>query len=213
MKLFDSICETLTRVLGLSALALPTNHGTSPQQPLSQDLGLSVTMEAKEPPLAVETLSPNKSPNDDMGQVDLELPEGPVFKPPNSSQNFTCDYRSMRGWKHTAGVGARTQWLERTNSPKFPFGGVFDIWTDYEAFWPTGTTRKVCDPLLMRMYLAYGHLLTRIYLSTISILLTTTSMLMASIAPTAARRSTKRIPVPGLRPVGATHWKSRWRTI
>ena len=147
MKLFDRLCETLTRALGLSALAMPWNDGTTSQHPLSDDLGLSIDTDAKQPPLAIETVSPTSSSGEAMSRFDPNLPEGPIFKPPNSSQNFTCNYSAMRGWKHTAAAGARTQWLERTNSPEHPLGGVFDIWTDYDAFWPTGTTRQVSGPL------------------------------------------------------------------
>ena len=143
MKLFDRLCETLTSALGLSALGLPWSHDSTSQQLLSEDLEPSVVIEAKEPPLAVETLSPTISQKEDMYNFDPGLPKGPIFKPPNSSPDFTCDYSAMRGWKHTAGVGARTQWLERSNSPEYPDGGVFDIWTDYDSFWPTGTTRRV----------------------------------------------------------------------
>ena len=144
MKLFERICETLTRALGLSALVLPWNDGTTSQQPMSEALGQPVTMDDIKIPLSVKGASPNRFQHDDP-----DLPEGPVFKPPNSSENFTCDYRKMRGWKHTADAGARTQWLETTNSPQYPNGGVFDIWTDYDSFWPTGTVRKVCEPLLV----------------------------------------------------------------
>lgn len=145
MKIFDRLYETLTRALGLSALALPWNDGATSQHPLSEDLGPSITMEIDEAPLAVEKVSSTRFQNEDMSDFVPEFSDGPIFKPPNSSPNFTCDYSAMKGWKHTAGPGARTQWLERANSPEHPDGGVFDIWTDYEAFRPIGTIRQVCE--------------------------------------------------------------------
>lgn len=172
MRLFDRLCETFTRALGLSALA-HWNDGPTSQHPLPEEMGLPINVEATESLLPVETISrprfhneqtglptnveatesllpvetisPSRSQTEDMNYFDPNLPTGPIFKPPNSSQNFTCDYSKMTGWKHTAGPGARTQWLEKTNSPDNPYGGVYDIWTDYEKFWPTGTTRQVCE--------------------------------------------------------------------
>ena len=152
MKLFERVCETLTRALSLSVLALPSTHGKTSQQPMHEALGQLGTMNDMEASLSVKGASRHRLQHHD----DPDLPEGPIFKPPNSSENFTCDYRKMRGWKHTAVAGARTQWLETANSRQYPNGGVFDIWTDYDAFWPTGTIRKVCEPLIIGVIQAYG---------------------------------------------------------
>jgi FtsP/CotA-like multicopper oxidase with cupredoxin domain len=68
--------------------------------------------------------------------------KGPVFHPPNGSPGFKCDYSRMMGWTHSADSGARTQWLSHSADEDYPYGGTYDIHTDYDHFAPTGITRK-----------------------------------------------------------------------
>ncbi|KAL9126844.1 MAG: hypothetical protein Q9217_004171 [Psora testacea] len=135
MKFFDALCETVTRALGLASLS-PWKNEPGLQHPL----GPSETLEAlfpihTAPPRALETISRAKASKS-------QLEPGPIFSPPNSSPNFACDYSAMRGWKHTAGVGARNQWLEKPISEEDPTGGIYNVFTNYDLYAPVGITRK-----------------------------------------------------------------------
>ena len=85
------------------------------------------TMEVSEPPLGAETVSPTRSQGEDVFHFNPQLPEGPIFKPPNSSPDFICNYSAIRGWKHTAGPGARTQWLKKTNTPNADLSKLAEV--------------------------------------------------------------------------------------
>ena len=79
----------------------------------------------------------------DSSAKDQALGAGPIFKPPNSSPGFACDYSAMKGWRHTAGIGARTQWLSHSIDADYPMGGVYDIFTNYDLYTPIGVKRHV----------------------------------------------------------------------
>ena len=72
-----------------------------------------------------------------------KLPPGPVFKPPNASPGFYCDYSAMRGWKHAAGGASKTAWLEKPIMDSDSTGGIYNIFTNYDQYAPIGTLRKV----------------------------------------------------------------------
>lgn len=165
MKFFQRLCEAVTSALGLSKLSqwgqhdqhsifgndavpsmdnnLPSVHDTSPhpnvdyQAAPAQDAGLinryGGLFPAGQDIDLVHTLPPDVFPGDE---------PGPIFQPPNASPGFLCDYSAMKGWKHAGGVGARALWLNHFNDAKHPFGGVYDIFTDYDDFAPIGITRK-----------------------------------------------------------------------
>ena len=138
MKLFESICETITRALGLSAFSIWSHEDLSQgalPTPATQGVAFPTS---NGPPLAVETI-PSVGP----GKSEAKLPKGPVFSPPNSSPGFKCDYSAMEGWRHTAAAGSRTNWLEKTISDDDPTGGIYNIFTDYDYFTPKGITREV----------------------------------------------------------------------
>lgn len=166
MKFFQRLCEAVTSALGLSKFSdwgqhnqhsifggdavpsvdvnfIPAAHDASPSRPLeyhaapAQDAGLINTMTKLFPAGQdldlVHTIPPEAFPGDEAG---------PIFKPPNASPGFVCDYTAMKGWKHAGGVGARGLWLNHPNDAKHPYGGVYDIFTDYDDFAPIGITRK-----------------------------------------------------------------------
>jgi hypothetical protein len=146
MKFIDSLCETLTRALGLLTLS-PWNHDSNLQQAVGPSWG-------EHPPQALETLFPAFDQQE--GGISLEyeklpvgrppkveLPKGPVFAPPNASPGFTCDYTAMKGWRHTAGPGMRNAWLEKPIGDDSATGGVYNIFTNYDRYAPIGTVRKV----------------------------------------------------------------------
>jgi hypothetical protein len=158
MKFFEGLCETLTRVLGLSALS-PWTHDTNSQQPVGPS-------QVQEPPHTLETLfpaSPVRAPGEASQLLDEQdsgislqyqklpagkppistLPDGPIFAPPNASPGFVCDYRAMKGWRHSGGGGARNAWLEKPIGNEDATGGVYNIHTNYDQYAPIGTTRKV----------------------------------------------------------------------
>ena len=149
MKLFESICETITQALGLSAFSIWSHEGLS-QHPLPISVTQGVALPTSNgPPLPVETAL-SAGP----GKPAAKLPKGPVFSPPNSSPGFQCDYSAMEGWRHTAAAGSRTNWLEKTGSDYDPTAGIYNIFTDYEHFTPKGITREVralpiCKTMLM----------------------------------------------------------------
>lgn len=143
MGFFESFCKTLTGALGLSALS---QWGEIPeQQPLSMDVapGVRFPSDAHLPRLKVP-----KRPNDvifseDYHHSERQTEPGPIFHPPNASPGFDCDYSAMKGWRHSADAGARTQWLSHSADDDFPYGGTYDINTDWGKYAPTGITRKV----------------------------------------------------------------------
>lgn len=172
MKFIDSLCETVTRALGLSALA-SWDNGASVNQPLGPHGVLKPVQDQHQfqarptAPPALHTLfpsKPKKAAKDDFqiygksekeaslraqkldaGSVeDADLPPGPVFHPPNASPDFLCDYTRMRGWRHTGSVGQRNQWLEKPIMDSDNTGGIYNIFTNYDQYSPLGTTRKVC---------------------------------------------------------------------
>lgn len=165
MKFFQRLCEAVTSALGLSKLS---EWGQHDQHSIfgddavpSMDMNIPSVQEARSSPKMeyhaapaqdaglinkmttlfpagmdvdlVHTLPPSAFPGDE---------PGPIFKPPNASPGFLCDYSAMKGWKHAGGVGARGLWLNHPNDAKYPFGGVYDIFTDYDDFSPIGITRK-----------------------------------------------------------------------
>lgn len=164
MKFFERLCEVVTSALGLSKFSqwdqhdqvsifgndavssmdnpLPSVHEAAPatnneyhSAPV-QDAGLINHM---------DTLFPASMDPDLVDRTGwFEDDNGPIFKPPNGSPGFLCDYTAMKGWKHAGGVGARGMWLSHPNDAKHPFGGVYDIFTNYDDFAPVGITRKVC---------------------------------------------------------------------
>jgi hypothetical protein len=158
MKFFEGLCETLTRALGLLALS-PWTHDMNSQQPVGPS-------QVQEPPHTLETLFPT-SPVRATGEASqlfdeqdsgislqyqklpagkapkVTLPDGPIFAPPNASPGFVCDYRAMKGWRHSGGGGARNAWLEKPIGDEDATGGVYNIRTNYDQYAPIGTTRKV----------------------------------------------------------------------
>jgi FtsP/CotA-like multicopper oxidase with cupredoxin domain len=147
MKFLEGLCEALTRALGLSAVS-PWNHDTDSQQAIGPS-------QAQEPPHTVETLFPATPINEDDEGISLQyqklpqgkaptvqLPDGPVFAPPNGSPGFFCDYRAMKGWKHTASRDNRGAWLEKPIGDDDSTGGIYNIHTNYDQYAPIGTTRK-----------------------------------------------------------------------
>lgn len=131
MRLFEDFCEALTRALGLSAIS-SWGEQTSHQRPLVSG---EPHTSAHRHGIAAETPAEPVSANG--------LPKGPRFQPPNASPGFVCDYSAMKGWRHTASAGSRTSWLEKPISAGDPTGGIYDILTDYDEYWPTGIVRKV----------------------------------------------------------------------
>lgn len=173
MKLFESICETITQALGLSAFSLWSHEGLSQHAiptPVAQGVALPTS---NGPPFAVETV-PSVGP----GKSEVKLPKGPVFSPPNSSPGFKCDYSAMKGWRHTAAAGSRTNWLEKPISDDDPTGGIYNIFTDYDHFTPKGITREVCSLPISESNVRQGCPCTDIPHSTISTSQITLSMLM-----------------------------------
>ena len=151
MRFIESLCETLTRALGLLTLS-PWNQDTRLQQPVGPS-------QVQEPPQTLETLFPSTKPfNSQEGGISLQyeklpvgkppkviLPDGPIFYPPNASPGFLCNYTAMKGWRHTAGVGMRNAWLEKPIGDEDATGGIYNIFTNYDRFAPIGTVRKVGD--------------------------------------------------------------------
>lgn len=166
MKFFQRLCEAVTSALGLSKLS---QWGQNDQHsilgdeavpsmdmniPSVQDASPSSNMEYQAAPAQdaglvnyMDTLFPAGQDIDLVHELNAEAfpgtEPGPIFKPPNASPGFVCDYSAMKGWKHAGGVGARGLWLNHPNDAKYPFGGVYDIFTDYDDYAPIGITRKV----------------------------------------------------------------------
>lgn len=181
MRFFNSLCETLTRALGLSALSPweQQNPAAGPiQTPLSRGgsvPGSRVEEPRIEGPQPSEILGgslpaskqvywgedvgkPNEEPWLNAFGVPAEphipkepdLPPGPVFKPSSSSKNFKCDYSAMRGWRHVGNSDVREAWLERPIDSKDATGGIYDVFTDVDLYWPTGIVRKVnCQAFML----------------------------------------------------------------
>lgn len=68
--------------------------------------------------------------------------DGPKFTPPSCPENpdavLQCDYSAMgKQWQQCSTNNNRGCWL------KGPGGQEYNINTDYESKWPTGTVRKV----------------------------------------------------------------------
>lgn len=133
MRFLEDICDTLTRALGLAALS-PWGSQAPDQKPLVPD---KIHSNANDYMPVPKTVALVEQPSTS------DLPKGPRFKPPNAGDNFFCDYSSMKGWQHTASSGSRTSWLEKPISADDPTGGIYDILTDYDEYWPTGAVRKV----------------------------------------------------------------------
>lgn len=74
---------------------------------------------------------------------DSHLPPGPIFAPPNGQSGFVCDYSAMRGWRHAAGSSNRNGWIEKPIMDSDSTGGVYNIFTNYDQYAPTGITRQV----------------------------------------------------------------------
>lgn len=145
MGFFESLCTTLTRALGLSALS-PWGE-TSQQQPFSMDMIPRVRFpsDAHAPLLKVPKRDNDVIFSEDYVRFHAQRSgPGPIFHPPNASPNFMCDYSKMKGWKHAAHGGARTLWLTHPADTDYPYGGTYDIHTNHGKFAPTGITRKVC---------------------------------------------------------------------
>ena len=165
MKFFQRLCEVVTSALGFSQLSQWDNHdqvsifsndavaavdAADSHRPSGQDRGPTFHNFHPAPgqDAGLVNYMDKLFPADhDLDQVDrtgiLDSDAGPIFKPPNASPGFVCDYSAMKGWKHAGGVGARGLWLSRPNDAKNPFGGVYDIFTDYDDYAPVGITRKV----------------------------------------------------------------------
>ena len=143
MRFFENLCEALTRALGLSALS-PWSQQTEDQRPFVVD---KIQSNANDDFAVVETSAPSILIAE--SATATGLPDGPRFKPPNAGDNFYCDYTKMKGWRHTANSGSRTSWLEKPISADDPTGGIYDILTDYDEYWPEGTIRKVQDMSLL----------------------------------------------------------------
>ena len=173
MKLFESICETVTRALGLSAFSTWSHEGLSQHALPTPGIQGAALPTRNGPPLAVETVS-----NTEPGKSRVKLPKGPVFSPPNSSPGFKCDYSAMEGWRHTAAAGSRTNWLEKTISDDDPTGGIYNIFTDYDHFTPKGIIREVRLVPISKLNAYQSCPCTDIPRSTISTSQITLSMLM-----------------------------------
>ena len=180
MRFIENLCETVTRALGLSALTSWDNDtnvkSVGPHGIVRSVQGQETFQARPQGPPALHTLfpsepnEPKKASNNDFqiyGQKekdaslaaqkldastveDPDLPPGPVFHPPNASPDFLCNYSRMRGWRHTAGVGMRSQWLEKPIMDSDNTGGIYNIFTNYDQYAPLGTLRKVC-PVLKRI--------------------------------------------------------------
>jgi hypothetical protein len=61
---------------------------------------------------------------------------------PGASTGFQCHYPSLLGWELCNGPNSRGCWLRDTYSAQ-PIFSQFDIYTDYENYWPPGITREV----------------------------------------------------------------------
>lgn len=168
MRLFDSFCEALTRALGLSTLTsfepkAPSQTPLVRGRPLQADrvsvdrgdLGADVITGRGYPKNPVYWGEDAPPPED----ADLEAnalpqarrkksgPPGPKFAPPSASKGFVCDYSAMSGWKHVGNADARGIWLEKPIDPSDDTGGIYDVFTDFDFYWPTGVTRKVTNLL------------------------------------------------------------------
>lgn len=82
-------------------------------------------------------------PNSALDGDESHLPPGPVFAPPNAKVGFVCDYSAMRGWHHVAGSGRRGAWLEKPIMDTDATGGIYNVFTNYDQYAPTGITRQV----------------------------------------------------------------------
>ena len=143
MGFFNSLCETLTRALGLSAMS-PWRE-TSQQQPLAADVipGARLPANAQLPPLKGPKLDNDIIFYEDYIHTEAQTQPGPIFHPPNASPGFLCDYSAMKGWRHSGDAGSRNNWLSHGSDRDYPYGGTYDIFTDYAHYAPTGTVRKV----------------------------------------------------------------------
>ncbi|KAI9795000.1 MAG: hypothetical protein M1816_000020 [Peltula sp. TS41687] len=144
MGIFENICQTLTRALGLSALS-PWGEST-PQQPLPMDIAPAPAVhfpsEAHLPRLKVPKRENDVIYSEDYVYSNAQTEPGPIFHPPNASPGFNCDYSRMKGWSHSADSGARTNWLSHSADDDFPYGGTYDIHTNWGKYAPTGIVRK-----------------------------------------------------------------------
>ena len=159
MKFFDRLGEILTRALGLTSLSPWTDEPSSQRPlaladvgelypivdtpPMTQAVPAVSTSTIDEPSVAVGTQPTHIAKVVNIKNNDDNVPNGPVFAPPNSSPGFVCDYSAMKGWRHAGSSGSRTSWLEKPISENDPTGGVFNIFTNYEAYHPIGITRRV----------------------------------------------------------------------
>lgn len=177
MKFVQALCETITGALGLTAFS-PWGEGRDAgSQPFpirgQHTLRGGVEPQPTRPPVtnqaqpvkALHTLFPEKYRKAPHGgeremaminqklpnggeDADPNLPPGPIFAPPNASPNFVCNYSAMRGWRHSAGNGARHEWLEKPIMDTDSTGGIYNIFTNYDQYAPIGTTRSVGLPVL-----------------------------------------------------------------
>ena len=194
MKFFQALCESVTRALGLSALAGYDGYDDGPtlQQPggghhhINHIKGPHRLSKAPSPPQKTKpaqvqhhhagspkplhTLFPDQEDpfrtsrfhavdggerGDSMKtneklpgfpqepEDDASLPPGPIFKPPNATPGFVCNYTAMRGWRHAAGGASKTAWLEKPIMDSDDTGGVYNIFTNYDQYAPVGITRQV----------------------------------------------------------------------
>lgn len=144
MGFFNRLCETLTRAVGLSALSPWAD--SSQQKPLAADAVSAVRLPGHDhlPPLKGPKLDNDIIFYEDYVHTEKQTQPGPVFRPPNGSPGFMCDYSKMKGWRHSGDAGARNHWLTHPADGDYPYGGVYDINTNYYHYAPTGITRKVC---------------------------------------------------------------------
>ena len=154
MRFFDSVCETITRALGLATLSpwepeapqsplqTPSIKGRPAPPPL-KNVAPGGTIDGGHPAEYVYwgTDAPGKTVHINSGPANQ--PDGPIFKPPSSAEGFVCDYSNMKGWKHVGNADTRGAWLEKPISPDDDTGGIYDVLTDNDHYWPTGVTRKV----------------------------------------------------------------------
>jgi hypothetical protein len=132
MKLFERLCEVVTSALGLSKVSLWGQHNQysimGDEPPLSTHLDTPIANDAG----LVSDTEPHIPVAHDAGLLNYmdtltssqESDAGPIFKPPNASPGFLCVYSAMKGWRHTGGIGARTQWLSHPIDAEHPMGGL-----------------------------------------------------------------------------------------
>ena len=159
MRLLDSICETVTRALGLATyspweapppipIQTPLIRGRPVPAPgrANADPHMIMGGEKVLDPVYWGEDFPSREPH--VQQDTSDLPDGPIFSPPSGSTGFKCDYSAMKGWKHVGNADTRGAWLEKPISADDATGGIYDVLTDNDRYWPTGIVRKVTSSTL-----------------------------------------------------------------